>query len=229
MEPPHRRRIELQAPGDFTYLLSNIRASAQEKLDAAFPQQREKEEEDEDGLRVKVEELVQQYVTRTLSLALSSISINGQNASPSLLLLQQQPGNPDQQPPPSPTSPAADDTNYEPHDPRLAERLRMLYMQHEQETTRVAEMRRDAPGAAARAYVERLHREMEMEREVKDEEMGEDETEAISGFGAALERKQDMEEAWERGLESLVGLKGITEVVARLDRAAQAVEVVESM
>ncbi|KAL8829909.1 MAG: hypothetical protein Q9191_001729 [Dirinaria sp. TL-2023a] len=221
MDPPHRRQIELQAPADFTYLLANIRASAQQKIEAAFPRSAAPQRE-EDALRSKVEELVQQYVTRTLEFALDSISINGQSASASLL---QPANNTDQGGPPSPTSPAADDSNYEPHDPRLAEKLRMLYMQHEQETTRVAEMRRDAPGAAARAYVERLRKEMEMEREMKAEELGE---ESIPGLGA-LERKQDIEETWERGLESLAGLKGITEVVARLDRAAQAVEVVESM
>ena len=101
----------------------------------------------------------------------------------------------------------------------------MLYMQHEQETTRVAEMRRDAPGVAARAYIERLHKEMDMEREAKLEEMGE---EGLPGL-SALEREQDIKETWERGLESLAGLKGIPEVTARLERAAQAVEVVESM
>ena len=102
----------------------------------------------------------------------------------------------------------------------------MLYMQHEQETTRVAEMRRDAPGAAARAYMERLNKEMESEREVKFEEV--DGMEGIVQLGE-LERRGDIEMTWGRGVEGLVGLKGITEVGARLERARRAVEVVEGM
>lgn len=58
MNDPHHRKIELQAPADLTYLLNNIRASAQQKLDSAFlPSAAPKGEED--ALRAKVEELVQ--------------------------------------------------------------------------------------------------------------------------------------------------------------------------
>lgn len=103
----------------------------------------------------------------------------------------------------------------------------MLYMQHEQETTRVAEMRRDAPGAAARAYMERLNKEMEAERERKFEEGG-DEMEGVVELGN-LQRRDEVERTWGRGLEGLKGLEGITEVGARLDRAKAAVEVVEGM
>ncbi len=241
MNDPHHRKIELQAPADLTYLLTNIRASAQQKLDSAFPPSAAPKGK-EDALRTKVEELVQavlhnyldlkerginrafiQYINDTLALALPSLSINGldPDSYPSLL----QPPNTDRDPP-SPTSPAADDTNYEAHDPRLAEKLRMLYMQHEQETTRVAEMRRDAPDAAARAYMERLNKEMQADREVNIE--GGDEMQGVIELGG-LERRDEVERMWGRGLDGLVALEGITEVGARLERAKRAVEVVEGM
>jgi kinetochor protein Mis14/NSL1 len=102
----------------------------------------------------------------------------------------------------------------------------MLYMQHEQETTRVAEMRRDAPGAAARAYMERLNKEMQADREVNTEEG--DEMQGVIDLGG-LERRDEVERMWGRGLDGLVALEGITEVGARLERAKWAVEVVEGM
>lgn len=102
----------------------------------------------------------------------------------------------------------------------------MLYMQHEQETTRVAEMRRDAPGAAARAYMERLNKEMLADREVDTEEG--DGMQGVIELGG-LERRDEVERTWGRSLDALVALEGITEVGARLERAKRAVEVVEAM
>lgn len=58
MDDLHRRRIELQSPADFTYLLTNIRASAQQKIDAAYPNSAAPQQ-GEDALKSKVEELVQ--------------------------------------------------------------------------------------------------------------------------------------------------------------------------
>ena len=59
MDSPHHRKIELQAPADLTYLLSNVRAAAQSKLDSAFPPSAAPKDGEEDALRGKVEELVQ--------------------------------------------------------------------------------------------------------------------------------------------------------------------------
>lgn len=168
-----------------------------------------------------------QYINDTLALALPSLSINGldPDSYPSLL----QPPNTDtNNDPPSPTSPAADDTNYEAHNPELAETLRKLYMKHEQETTRVAGMRRDAPGAAVRAYMERLSREMQADRDEGELEGGDDAMQGVVELGG-LERRDEVEGTWGRGLEGLVALEGITEVGARLERARRAAEVVEGM
>lgn len=88
----------------------------------------------------------------------------------------------------------------------------------------MAELRRDAPGAAARAYMERLDGEMGMERELKREEVEE-------GVGVDLggEMGEEVESMWGRGVEGLVGLERITSVLARLERAGKAAEVVEGM
>lgn len=100
----------------------------------------------------------------------------------------------------------------------------------------MAELRREAPGAAARAYMERLEAEMEEERErdkMQIEEVGKSGGGKVAPeelLGAAkMERLEEMERIWERGTEGLVGLEKVTEVLATLERATKAMEVVQEM
>lgn len=101
----------------------------------------------------------------------------------------------------------------------------------------MAELRREAPGAAARAYMERLEAELEQERERDKGRIEEVEKIRSTGkarpeelLGAAkMERLEEMERMWERGTEGLVGLEKVTEVLATLERARKAVEVVQEM
>lgn len=98
----------------------------------------------------------------------------------------------------------------------------------------MAELRRSAPGAAARAYIERVEAEREAERlrgeeMLREFEMGvEGEDDEMMGMGG-LERREEVERMWGRAVEGLVGLEGVTEVVATLERAGRAVEAVEGM
>ncbi|MCJ1461911.1 hypothetical protein MMC07_000510 [Pseudocyphellaria aurata] len=219
---PHHRKIDLQSPADLIYLRDNIRNAAKQKLDLAIPPQ------GEDAFRTKVQDLVQDYITQTLTLALPSLAINGLDAPASLLAPSPDPA--------SPSTPAENDSNYEAYDPRLAAKLRELYAQLEYESTRAAELRREAPGAAARAYIERLEAEMELEREREREQKKEwesgGESSAVQGIElecARVERPEEVKKMWQKGNEGLVGLERITEVLARLERAGKAAEVVEDM
>ncbi|MCJ1392390.1 hypothetical protein MMC18_005257 [Xylographa bjoerkii] len=203
----HHRKIDLQAPQDLTYLLGNITKAAQDKLDIHFPPSAAPQGE-EDAFRTKVEGLVHQYITSTLTLALPSLSINGIDASPAHLA-------------PPATAPSADDNdataNYEDYDPALAAKVRALYATLEAETTRVAELRREAPAKAAGRFVEKLGREMREE----EESVREGRSWAVEDGGRVVlgvEVDGRMEQAWEGGLRGLEGLKGVTEGVARLER-----------
>ena len=51
------RKIELQTPEDFTYLINNVRRAAAESVNAAFPPV-EGSEGDKDDLHSRIEELV---------------------------------------------------------------------------------------------------------------------------------------------------------------------------
>lgn len=63
LESAVHRRIELQSPEDFTYLIDNVRRAAAESINAAFPpvdagDRNGEDEEEEDELRVRIEQLV---------------------------------------------------------------------------------------------------------------------------------------------------------------------------
>lgn len=68
------RKVELQSPEDFTYLLNNVRRAAAESISAAFPLA---DDGAEDALRARIEELVNDYIARTFALAAPNTSING--------------------------------------------------------------------------------------------------------------------------------------------------------
>lgn len=86
--------------------------------------------------------------------------------------------------------------------------------------------------------MERLEAEMEEERERDKRRIEEAEHKRFSGeeaapeelLGAAkMERLDEMKRTWERGTEGLVGLERVTEVLATLERARKAIEVVQEM
>ncbi|CAF9907578.1 hypothetical protein IMSHALPRED_005575 [Imshaugia aleurites] len=214
----HHRKIDLQSPSDLIYLFNNIKTAARQKMDLAIPPSAAPE--GEDAYRSKVEELVQKYIVQTLTLALPSLTLNGLDPSPSLL-----------RPNPGPEANTPDDNdNYEPYDPRLAERLRTLYSEFDTQSTRVAELRRDAPGAAARGYIERLEAELEREKGLEKERGSAGVHMDVEGFDTGvLQRKDDVERMWVRGTERLVELGKIPGVLAKSERAEKAVEIVTRM
>ncbi|KAL8739231.1 MAG: hypothetical protein Q9181_000122 [Wetmoreana brouardii] len=215
---PHHRKIDLQSPADLTYLHSNIKTAAQQKLELAIPSS-VTPANSTDTFRPQVQQLVQDYIRQTLSLALPSLAINGLDAEPSIL------GGADAK-----ANEIEDESNYEPYDPRLAEQLRTLYRQLEWEHTRVAELRREAPGAAARAFQERLEAEREKERgREREVERGMEGKREGGLEDVGLARGDEVESMWGRGMEGLVELRRVTEVMAKMERATKAAEVVEGM
>jgi kinetochor protein Mis14/NSL1 len=97
-----------------------------------------------------------QYITRTFTTASSSISINGLDSSSPAF--------------PFPAAFTAPETvEYEPFDSELASRVSTLYAQLESLTTTVAQLRREAPRKAAKAYAAQLAGLIEEESKEEDE------------------------------------------------------------
>lgn len=161
-----------------------------------------------------------QYILLTFTLAFPSLTLNGLDPSPKLL-----------RPEPTPETTETDDNgNYEPYDPRLAEKLRTLYAEFESQSTRVAELRREVPGAAAKRYMERLEGELQKESEAEAEkEESKTDLDAMDLDLGTLERRENVEGMWGRGTEGLVELGKVPGVLAKLERAGKAVDFVESM
>lgn len=92
----------------------------------------------------------------------------------------------------------------------------------------MAELRRDAPGAAARAYMEKLEVEMAAEREIGERDREEEEG-GVELEGGSVERIGEVRRMWERGREGLVRLENVTEALAKVERAEKAAEAVRQM
>lgn len=105
-----------------------------------------------------------------------------------------------------------------------------MYAEFDTQSTRVAELRRDAPGAAARGYVERLEAELAREKELEKERRSKDVHTDLENLDmGSLERKDDVESMWVKGTEELVELGKFPSVLAKLERAGKAVEAVKEM
>ncbi|KAL2826984.1 kinetochore protein Mis14 like-domain-containing protein [Aspergillus cavernicola] len=198
MDSSHYRKIELQSPADFTYLHANTVALSRQKLDLHLPPSATQSDEP-DPMRERVRELVDDFTTRTFSTASTSVSINGLDSS-----------SPEFPFPAAFTTPQ-ETVEYEVFDGKLAARVSSLYAQLESLTTTVAQLRRDAPGRAAKSYVEKLERVIEEEDQDQDwdgdgegdygddyddgegEEEGEGEGEEGKGKGEDMDISRDVE------------------------------------
>lgn len=76
METTHRK-IELQSPLDLTYLHSNATHAAREKIDLHFPPSAAPESTDDDVMKTRVEELVNEYLERVFSGVKGNLNVNG--------------------------------------------------------------------------------------------------------------------------------------------------------
>ncbi|EJT75428.1 hypothetical protein GGTG_05363 [Gaeumannomyces tritici R3-111a-1] len=154
------RKVELQSPEDFAYLLGNVRRAAQESIGAAFPPV---EGAGEDELRVRIEELVNEYIAKTFTLAAPNISINGLPVPDSLL----------PKPPPKPNNAKKnrrgrsnnnppqeeekeEEVVYEPFDARLRDRIPDLLREEEDLLREIAALKRRVPAAAASRLADSL-------------------------------------------------------------------------
>ena len=162
-----------------------------------------------------------QYIHQTLTLALPSIAINGLDTSPSILTPDASTKEVD------PLVIDPNDPSYEPYDARLAQKVRDLYANVEEATTRVAELRREAPATAAKLYVETLKKEIEEADRVLEARKSKSSKDLHGGLGQTDFQGEDIQESWIKGREGLEGLRNVTKVKADLERALKAVAEVE--
>ncbi|KAI0143653.1 hypothetical protein GGR57DRAFT_346245 [Xylariaceae sp. FL1272] len=208
------RKIELQAPEDLAYLLANVRRAAAARIDEAFPPVHDNTE---DELRTRIEEQVNEYITKTFTLAAPNLTINGLDVPMSTV---------------SQSSPQSKNTEpeevYESFDGRKRARVEALTAEEEDLLRDIAQLKKSVPGTVATAWADASKKGIRA-----DEEQLEKVLEKVSGEEGAkldvknLERQDEVELSLKDAVRGLGRLKReMPAVVARMERARKAGEYV---
>lgn len=232
------RKIELQSPADLTYLVGKVSTVAREKLDKHLPPNAAADSDASDPMRRKVEELVDDYVRNTFEMAKDGIAVNGMNAKEMRWEGWEQEGEwisfsrIYRRGLWSVWSGKANvrESELEPFNPKLAQKIQSLSAQIERETLYLANKRRKAPQETAQKFLESFDKQAKE----GDEKLLADQEAKVKAAGETtvdvgrVERVEEMQGTWQRGREELAGLKaGMVGTVERMERAQRAVEVVE--
>ncbi|KAH8724406.1 hypothetical protein GQ44DRAFT_563408, partial [Phaeosphaeriaceae sp. PMI808] len=223
MDSEHRK-IELQSPADLTFLTSQLRAAARQKLDLHLPPVNDSSEPDE--LRRHVEELVDSFVAQVLAGMRSNISINGidlvsharagEDADQNGMVDKHMSMDTDN---------AVEKEEYEAFDDRLRAKLSSTVARRDALIGKISLHRRGTPALAAAAFQAQFERENELLGGLQGGIGGSGEGEKEGGLDlGALEREEEVRRNWERAVEGLGRLnKGLPETRARLERCGDVV------
>ncbi|KAI0542618.1 hypothetical protein GGR58DRAFT_453031 [Xylaria digitata] len=211
------RKIELQVPEDLAYLVANVRRAAAARIDEAFPPV---DDSSEDELRTRIEELVNEYITKTFSLAAPNLSINGLPVDASQFLSSGAPL----------TTSSEPEEVFEPFDARKRARVEALTAEEEDLLRDIAHLKKSVPGTVAGAWAEATR------KGVKDDEDALEKTNLAATTSdtaasrlalAPLERQEEIEASFGDAVRGLGRLKKeMPAVVARMERARKAGEYV---
>lgn len=163
----------------------------------------------------------QQYISTVFHATSSNITINGM--APNRSMLDSMLSNS--------TSSNITIEEHEPFDPRLWEKAKDLARQEEDLIEEIAALRRKMPGVAVENFRGAFKGGMEDDERVlagavegiRERDTGA-EWEWMGGMGdGVLERQEDVEAAWRRGVKGLEALKGsLPEFVAKAEKAGKA-------
>jgi kinetochor protein Mis14/NSL1 len=214
METQHRK-IELQSPSDLTFLTSQIRTAAREKLDLHLPPVSDSSEPDE--LRRQVEDLVDAFVAQVLAGMKGNISINGMDVEGAI----------DGEGTVEATMEGVEREEFEPFDEKLRGKVGSAIARRDALVGKISAHRRTTGEAAAKAFQQQFERENEVvaKQVVVEGEEGDMDIAGVDIAGVdALEREEEVRRNWERAVEGLGRLnKGLPETRARLERAGDVV------
>ncbi|KAK4124484.1 hypothetical protein N657DRAFT_644722 [Parathielavia appendiculata] len=224
MDPAAHRRIELQSPEDLTYLVDNVRRAAADSINTAFPPVDNLPDGQEDELRNRIEQLVNDYILKTFTLAAPNLTINGLPLSNPAALLTPSSSN-DRDPATQQRQPRVH-YEYEPFDPRKRDRIEQLISEEEDLLRSIALLKRRAPQATAARWSDATRAGIDADEELLKlvcervaEEGSVSGKKALEGMGP-LERQEDVEGRWDEAVAGLGRLKrDMPAAVAKMERA----------
>jgi kinetochor protein Mis14/NSL1 len=211
MDSQHRK-IELQSPSDLTFLTTQLRTAARQKLDLHLPPVASDTSEP-DELRRQVEDLVDAFVAQVLRGMRGNISINGNEIEPGvgedeIDVMEGVVG-----------GPGVEKEEYEVFDEKLRGKVGAAIARRDMLVGKISQHRRTTPSSAAQRFQEQWERENEALLKQTVEE-GDGEIADVKG----VQREEEMRRNWERATEGLGRLnKGLPETRARLERAGDVV------
>lgn len=223
MQSEHRK-IELQSPGDLTYLTSQIRTAALRKLDLHLPAH-PSDNHSADDLRAQTETLVDAFVTQVLAGLRQNITINGLDVvsqargggfgtHDAMEGVEMEGG-----------VEGVEREEFEAFDDKVRARLAEQVAKRDRLVAAISKHRRETPAAAARGFEERFEREGEEVERVRVEAL--EKAGAVAeegGIVLGMEREEEVRRNWERAVEGLGRLnKGLPETRARLERCGDVV------
>ncbi|KAB5542718.1 hypothetical protein GE09DRAFT_1136275 [Coniochaeta sp. 2T2.1] len=249
------RKIELQSAEDFSYLIANLRRAAAEHISEAFPpvppsvSSTSGPVDKEDELRVQIEQLVDEYITRTFTLAAPNLVVNGLPIVDPTPFVTGKDKN-------GKSKLAEPEEQHEPFDGRKRNRVMELVKQEEELLSEIAALKRKAPREAAVNWGEKVRSGVEgdervlrettesLVKAVGEQSWVEDERRksvaptvvedgrkknntGVLGDVGPLERQEGVERDFAGVVEALGRLKGdMPAAVARMERARVAGEYV---
>lgn len=233
MQSEHRK-IELQSPGDLTYLTSQIRTAALSKLDLHLPAQ---PSDSADDLRAQTSSLVDAFIASVLHGLKTNITINGVEVVPAARGGGFGFGDP--------TTAAATDAAYgaermetegvpagvekeefEAFDEKLRVRVAEAVAKRDRLVGAISKHRRETPVLAARRFEEAFERENDGFEGVVRAQVESARVDACADgpMDVSVKREEEVRRNWERAVEGLGRLnKGLPETRARLERCGDVV------
>ncbi|KAI0878198.1 hypothetical protein GGS24DRAFT_12563 [Hypoxylon argillaceum] len=233
------RRIELQVPEDLAYLVANVRRAAAASINEAFPPV---DDSTEDELHKRIEELVNEYITQTFSLAAPNLSINGLPVDASHFLSPSASAS-------HPLSSSEPEVVFEPFDARKRARVEALTAEEEDLLRDIARLKKSVPGTTAASWADAARRGIREDEEALEranssiatnpfasarpasasdaaDSSANGSSGALSGV-AALHRQDEVEAGFGNAVRGLARVKTeMPAVVARMERARKAGEYV---
>ncbi|KAK9320782.1 kinetochore protein Mis14 like-domain-containing protein [Lipomyces orientalis] len=210
--PPIHQKLQLVSQ-DVLFLQKKFLDVAKTKIDANFPAQPSGEQ---DPLKQQVEEIVKEFILRTIELSKHSLVVNGiEGADPSLDSLMKG----------ADLDKDEETDKYEPFDLELNEQVRELYSEIDKETVEVTKLRREGPLRALEAYKSKLDTLDEQRANAQTESMDMDDAEFVD---VKMQEFLPRSEIIAAGFESLIATlrdmkKNVPATAAKLDRAEAAI------
>ncbi|KAJ4375261.1 hypothetical protein N0V83_002347 [Neocucurbitaria cava] len=224
MDTAHRK-IELQSPSDLTFLTSQIRTAARQKLDLHLPPVSSESPNEPDELRKHVEDLVDAFVAQVLNAMRHNISINGIDVVAAAARGEGD-GNGEGMESMEGVVISEDGESqvekedFEPFNDKLRGKLSATVQKRDALIAKISAHRRGTPAAAAEKWKALFEAESQALAAGEDNAQGEDVVVDLE----AMKRADEVQRNWERAVEGLGKLnKGLPETRARLERCGEVV------